>query len=152
MTVYYEVDGKVIKHFKTALRIAVLTDAKILSRKETKKNFSKVTVLMRHGVLHVNYLSKVRKQWAVKRVKKLNTKLKMLSKVVKRSKYQKRKRTLKFVKEFNQLPYESQQKRLTAIWSKERHFSRLHFIDISIDEVKHTLENKGCLFKLQKNG
>lgn len=58
MTVYYEVDGKVIKHFKTALREAVRTDAKLLSRKETKKNFSKVTVLMRHGVLHVNYLSK----------------------------------------------------------------------------------------------
>lgn len=152
MTVHYEVDGRVIKHFKTAIKEAIKTNAQLVVRIENSKKYFKYTVISRHGFVYVNYLPKVRKQWVVKRVKKLNTKLKMLSKVVKRSKYQKRKRTLKFVKEFNQLPYERQQKRLTAIWSKERHFSRLHFIDISIDEVKHTLENKGCLFKLQKNG
>ena len=45
MTVHYEVDGKIIKHFKTALREAVRTDAKILSRHETRKNFNKGTVL-----------------------------------------------------------------------------------------------------------
>ena len=152
MTVHYEVDGKIIKHFKTALREAVKTDAEILSRKETRKNFNKGTVLMRHGILHVNYLSKVRKQWAVKRVKKLNTKLKMLSKVVKRSKYQKRKRTLKFVKEFNQLSYERQQRRLRAVWSKKRHVFRLSIVDMDMSEVKRELENKGCVFKQQKGG
>ena len=152
MTVHYEVDGKIIKHFKTALREAVRTDAKILSRHETRKNFNKGTVLIRHGILHVNYLTKVRKQWAVKRAKKLNTKLKMLSKVVKRSKYQKRKRTLKFVKEFNELSYERQQRRLTAIWSKKRHVFRLSVIDKDMSDIKRDLENKGCIFKQQKGG
>ncbi len=71
MTIYYKVDGVVIKHFKTALCLAVKTNAKLMTRSEERKNYSRGTVLFRNGSLLVNGLSKSRKQWAEKVAKQI---------------------------------------------------------------------------------
>ena len=73
MTIYYKVDGIVIKHFKTALCLAVKTNAKLMTRSEERKNYSRGTVLFRNGSLLVNGLSKSRKQWAEKVAKQVDT-------------------------------------------------------------------------------
>lgn len=138
----YKVDDILVKHFKTALKLAVKSNAKLVIRIEVKKDFKKSTVIFRDGTLYVSHLSKGRKQWAESFIKNV-VDIKPLWKLVKRSKYQRRKQTVKFVQRFNELTYERQQIRIKAIWSRRKSIKR----DLSLDYIVKDLTDKGCVIK-----
>lgn len=145
MTIHYEVDGKVIKHFKTAVRVAVKTNATLLTRNEKRKNYKRGTVLIRSGVLYSKYLTKVRKQWAGMLVKEVNTSLLNFHPS---SKYQRKVFLKKRAKKFNKLSYNSQQLRLEAEWHRLVYkIGYYDNIDLTLSDVQKKMENTGCVFK-----
>ncbi len=148
MTIYYKVDGIVIKHFKTALCLAVKTNAKLMTRSEERKNYSRGTVLFRNGSLLVNGLSKSRKQWAEKVAKQVDTSVHFYSQKYVRSKYQILKSRKRFVKKFNKSNRNIQQLRLEAEWHRLVYkVGYCDNINLTLNDVQKKMENIGCKFK-----
>ena len=67
MTIHYVIDETIIKHFSTAMKLAIKNNAKIMVRNEERKNYKRETVLFRNGSLLIHSLNKHRKQWVGKR-------------------------------------------------------------------------------------
>ena len=148
MTIHYVVDKTIIKHFSTAMKLAIKNNAKIMVRNEERKKEKRETVLFRNGSLLVNGLSKSRKQWAEKVAKQIDTSVHFYSQKYVRSKYQILKSRKRFVKKFNESNRNIQQLRLEAEWHRLVYkVGYCDNINLTLNDVQKKMENIGCKFK-----
>ena len=148
MTIHYVVDETIIKHFSTAMKLAIKNNTKIMVRNEERKNYKRETVLFRNGSLLIHSLNKHRKQWVGKRDIVIDDSVQFYSRKNFRSKYQRLKSKKLFVKTFNEFNYSRQQLKLKAEW--HRLVYKIGYYDnkdLTINDVQKRMENIGCKFK-----
>ena len=148
MTIHYGVDKTIIKHFSTAMKLAIKNNAKIMVRNEERKNYKRETVLFRNGSLLIHSLNKHRKQWVGKRDIVIDDSIQFYSRKNFRSKYQRLKSKKLFVKTFNEFNYSRQQLKLKA--ELHRLVYKIGYYDnkdLTINDVQKRMENIGCKFK-----